>query len=228
MESVSHHSRILAALAALAVCLGGPALVGVQQAGAQEAGAQESTRATVQKRFATKKHHAYAHLSGAAPIRDDFYHSLGAGLDVGYYFSESFGAELRWLWMANWEVDAAADIREETGFIPDARRQNMLLTAGGRYSLGYGKVLVLDDFVVHFDPQLTGGAGVALAEGRVLPTATVGLSVLTHYARGVQAKLDLQMAFQLENRNRGWVASLSFLPMLGVGMSFALPQGGSP
>lgn len=223
MESVIRHSHILAAVTALAICLGGPALAGVQVAGAQE-----STRATVQKRFATKKQRAYAHLSGAAPIRDDFYHSLGAGLDVGYYFNESFGAELRWLWMANWEVDAAADIREETGFIPDARRQNMLLTAGGRYSLGYGKVLVLDDFVVHFDPQLTGGAGIALAEGRVLPTATVGLSVLTHYARGIQAKLDLQMAFQLENRNRGWVASLSFLPMLGVGMSFALPEGGSP
>lgn len=187
----------------------------------------QSPRPTVQNRFATKTDTFYAHLTGAASLRNDFYHSLGGGLDAGYYFNETFGLELRWLWMANWEVDAAETIREDTGLIPDARPQNMLFEARSRYSFGYGKILVSDS-VVHFDPQLTFGAGVALAEGRVLPTTTLGVALLTHYAYGIQAKLDLQLAFQLENRDRGWVPSFGFVPVLGVGWNFQGIGGSSP
>lgn len=193
-------------------------------AGLRPAVAQEGERPTVQDRFAEKSQRFHAHLNTAAPIRDDFYHSLGAGLDVGYHFNESLGAELRWLWLQNWEAGAADQIREETGYVPDARPQEMLLSANGRYSVGYGKVLVADDFMVHFDPQLVGGLGGALAEGkRVIPTVTTGLSVLTHFQHGVQAKLDLQAAFQLEKRTRGWVGSVSFVPTLGIGFQFGGP-----
>lgn len=184
------------------------------------AAAQQDERPTVQQRFAPKANRGHLHVKGAAPIRDDFYHSAGAGLDVGYYFGESLGIELRWLWLANWRAEAAEQVRRDTGFVPDARPQSMIFTAAGRYSIGYGKVLVFDDFVVHFDPQLIAGGGVALADGRVLPTGTLGMSVLTHYALGIQAKLDLQVAFQAERRTRGWVGSVSFLPTLGLGFSF--------
>lgn len=209
-------TAILAAFLALAVLVGfGSTAV-----------ADESDRPTVQERFASKAERAHLHLTTSAPVRDDFFRSLGLGADFGYHFDETFGAELRWLWLRNWEVAAAEQIREDTGYVPDARPQRMFLLANGRMSVGYGKVLVRDWFVVHFDPQLVAGGGVALAEGdRVVPTASAGISVLTHFNHSIQAKLDLQMAVQAEDRNRGWVFSTTFLPTLGVGLRFDLPGG---
>jgi outer membrane beta-barrel protein len=197
----------------------------VSSATAQESAAPESVvtknnRATIQHRFATKTNTVYAHLTGATSLRNDFSHTLGLGLDVGYYFSESLGAELRWMWLSNWEVEAAAEIRRDTGLVPDARPQDMLLTVGPRYSIGYGKMLVFDAFLVHFDPQLIAGAGLTFAEERALPTATFGLSLLTHFAHGIQAKIDMQVALQFEHRNRGWVSSLGFMPVFGLGWSY--------
>ncbi len=205
---MSRRHTLLALLVAL--LLGMPA----------QASAQGKPRPTIQHRFATKKHKLYGHLTGTTILRNDFYHTVGTGVDLGYYFTESFGAELRWLLMANWEVDSAAQIRKQTGLVPDARPQNMLLAADARYSMGYGKVFVFDSFLVHFDPQLIGGAGITLAEGRVLPTATIGVSLLTHYRYGVQAKLDMQVVVQAEHRTRGWVGSVGFMPTLGIGWSF--------
>ncbi|MFW5966811.1 MAG: hypothetical protein ACOCV2_04790 [Persicimonas sp.] len=193
---------------------------------ASTAAADESDRPTVQERFASKAERAHLHLSTSAPVRDDFYRSLGFGLDFGYHFNETIGAELRWIWLRNWEVAAAEQIREDTGYVPDARPQQMFLLTNGRLSVGYGKVLLRDSFVVHFDPQLVAGGGVAVAEGhRVLPTVTTGISVLTHFNHSIQAKLDLQMAVQAEDRNRGWVVSTTFLPTVGVGLRFDLPGG---
>ena len=202
-------------IVALAVFLGG----------APDAFAQQDERPTVQRRFASKTATVYAHVTGTTHIRNDFYDSFGGGGDIGWYPSESLGFEARALFLATSLSPAARDVQERTGLTPDARPQSMMFTAGPRWSFGYGKILAFRRFVVHFDPQLVLEGGVTRAERRLLPTALAGASLLVHFRWGIQAKLDLNASIQGENRDRGWVPSIGFLPVIGVGWNLGL--GGS-
>lgn len=188
--------------------------------------AQETNRPTIQHRFAEKDDSIYGHFTTMTHVRNDFYDSIGFGLDVGYYPAERFGLEARWSYLFSSLSPAAVDVKQETGLTPDARPQHMLMTLGARWSLGYGKMLVGKNSLVHFDPQIALHGGIALAEKRVLPTSMLSLALLTHFKNGVQAKLDLGFAFQAENRNRGWVPSFGFVPTLGIGWSIGLEELG--
>ena len=191
------------------------ALIGVSGTAYGETAARE----TLQQRFAVKEGRPFFHLAGATLIRDDFYHSLGYGLDAGYFPRESIGLELRLLHMRSRLSAEGQRMREEFDVVPDLRAPQALATVGARISTGYGKVLTPGDYVVHFDPQIVAHVGAMLAERRVVPTATIGLGLLTHWRRGVQVKLDLQMMINGESRNRGWVLATGFFPVLSVGWS---------
>jgi len=186
--------------------------------------AQDADRPTIQNRFGEKAGSLYAHAALMTQIRNDYYDSIGFGADAGYYPGESLGLEVRWLYLLSSLNPAAADVKNRTGLTPDARPQHMMMTVGARYSIGYGKMLVGRERIVHFDPQIVTHGGIALAEKRVLPTLETGLSLLTHFKWGLQAKVDLLAAFQLEDRDRGWVPSFGFVPVLGVGWNGRLEE----
>lgn len=175
--------------------------------------------ATVQERFAPKVGRYYAHAAGTVPLRNDFYTSLGYGLDGGYYFSESWGLELRLINFHSSLGQAGRQVQEEHGLVPDLRAPDALFALGARYSAGYGKILSLDRFVIHFDPQIIFHGGIALAEDRVVPTTMLGVGFLTHWSRGIQFKMDLAFSFQMERRDRGWTPSFGFVPLIGIGWS---------
>ncbi len=191
-------------------------MLAVMGAGPEVAGAQEE-RPTIQDRFGTKAETLYLQGTMTTQVRNDYYDSIGVGVDAGWYASETIGLEARWAYLFSALGPAAAEVKNETGLTPDARPQDMLATVGLRYSVGYGKMLLGRDSVVHFDPQIAVHGGVALAERRVLPTGTVSLSLLTHYQYGLQATFDLGVAIQAEHRQRGWVPSVGFMPTLGIG-----------
>lgn len=195
--------------------------------GATPSRAQDSDRPTIQHRFAEKAGAVYGHATLMTQIRNDYYDSVGFGADAGYYPSESLGLEVRWLYLISSLNRAAADVKERTGLTPDARPQHMMMTVGARYSIGYGKMLVGRELIVHFDPQFTTHGGIALAEKRVLPTFKAGLSLLAHFKWGLQAKVDLLGAFQMEDRNRGWVPSFGFVPVFGIGWNGTFDEMGA-
>lgn len=180
-------------------------------------------RATLQERFAPKTGRYSAHLGATAIIRDDFYHSPGYGLDLGYYFNETFGVELRGHNLHSRLTAGGERLRDEQGLVPDLRAPDAKFALGVRASWGYGKILTMDRFVVHFDPQWILHGGITLAEERVVPTVSTGIGFLTHWQYGIQVKLDLQMNFHFEQRERGLVPAMGFIPTLAVGWS---PAGG--
>ncbi len=184
---------------------------------------EPAPRAALQERFAPKEGRFYAHIGGTAIIRDDFYHSPGYGLDAGYYFSETWGVELRAYNLHSRLAHAGERLREEQGFVPDLRAPDALFGLGIRGSWGYGKVLTMERFVIHFDPQWIFHGGITLAEERVVPTVSTGIGFLTHWQHGIQIKLDLQMNLHFENRSRGFIPATGFVPVLAVGWS---PMGG--
>lgn len=172
---------------------------------------------TVQRRFAAKSRTAYLHVTGMAHLRNDFYSALGLGFDAGVFPSESLGIEFRVVTLRSRLTATARQVQRDTGLVPDARPQSLWLAGGARYSLGYGKVLLFNRLVVHFDPQFTVHAGIATAETRVLPSVWLGTSVLAHFRFGLQARFDFALAIQTEKRRRGWTTSLGAVPMLSVG-----------
>lgn len=187
--------------------------VGVPDVNARAGG----ERPTIQNRFASKKRLLVVQPLLMTHVRDDFYNSWGGGADLSYYFTERWGLELRAVFLRTTLDAAAFDIKERFGIVPDARPQNRWLNVGVRYSPGYGKFLMWDNFVVHFDPQLVLHAGVASADRRLLPGATAAFSLMTHWRWGIKAKVDLGISVQGEQRERGWVLTTGFAPVLGVG-----------
>lgn len=174
---------------------------------------------TLQERFASKDGRLYAHLSGTALIRDDFYFSPGLGLEAGYYFNEQLGVELRGRRYYSRLSHTGRQMAEDHQLVPDMRAPQAMVAAGARYSWGYGKVLADGDFLVHFDPQLITHLGVTFAEERVVPTVSAGAGFLAHWRYGFQTRLDLQVSFHAEGRDRGWVVATGFAPVLSVGWS---------
>ena len=180
----------------------------------------EQGDATLQERFASKEGRLYGHATGSALIRDDFYRSLGVGVDAGYYFDEFWGMELRAQRIFTQLSHTGEQMAADHGIAPDMRAPSAFVAAGARFSWGYGKVLTAGDFLVHFDPQLISHAGVTIAEERVVPTMTAGIGFLSHWPWGIQAQLDLQVSLHAENRDRGVVIATGFAPMFSVGWSF--------
>ena len=183
-------------------------------------------RPTLQERYASKDGRLYGHLGATMIVRDDFYRSLGYGLDAGYYVNETIGFELRAHNLHTGLTHTGDQMRRDYELVPDMRAPTAAFGAGTRISWGYGKVLTLGDFVVHFDPQFITHAGITLAEERVVPTATIGAGFLTHWQFGIQVKLDLQMSLHIEQRDRGIVPATGFAPVLSVGWSPQWRWGG--
>lgn len=188
-----------------------------QAAGVEQA---DQERPTIQRRFAPKRSLLFANASIMTHVRDDFYSSWGYGADLGYFFNERFGMELRYLRLNTSLDDAAIDLKERIGLTPDARPQSQWINLGVRYAPGYGKLLMWESLVLHFDPQLVIHGGVALAEARVLPSFNVALSLLGHFRWGIKLKVDLGASIQGEKRERGWIWTTGFAPVLGLGWGY--------
>lgn len=210
----------------LALFVGTAVLFGAMPLSAGDTNGQdEAETATLQNRYAPKEGRYYGHLGITAIIRDDFYHSPGYGIDAGYYFNETWGVELRAYNLHSRLASAGDRLREEQGFVPDLRAPDAVFALGTRASWGYGKILTMGRFVIHFDPQFLLYGGITLAEERVAPTVTTGIGFLTHWQRGIQVKLDLQMNLHFEQRTRGLIPATGFIPVLAIGWS--PPPGGN-
>lgn len=172
---------------------------------------------TIQKRYADKDKLLYANASVMTHVRDDFYSSWGYGADVGFFLTQTLGLELRFIKLNTTLDDAAIDLKQRIGITPDARPQRLWAQAGVRYAPGYGKMLMWESFVVHFDPQLVVHGGIAQADGRILPSFNVALSMLAHFRWGIKLKVDLGASIQSEARERGTVWTTGFVPLVGLG-----------
>src|SRR2546429_339390 len=113
----------------------------------------------VEPRSFVKQGHFFTSLGGTWLERGDYWLNPGLSLSAAYYPTESGGAEVRVLWFFSSLSESAQQVNAATGFVPDARKPELLALAGWRQSLTYGKV-ALAGGAVHFDLQgaLHGGA----------------------------------------------------------------------
>jgi outer membrane beta-barrel protein len=186
------------------------------EARAEEVSAAEA-RPTIQDRFAPKAGLVYGQVLGMLHVRDDYYDTWGVGGEVGYFFVESLGVDVRVVSIQSSLAAEAIDLKERIGLTPDARPQDLWVLAGVRWAPGYGKLLMFGRWVQHLDPQLVAHGGVARADTGWFPMAHVAFSTMLHFKWGIKANIDLGASFQWEDRARGRVFSAGFAPSLGVG-----------
>ena len=176
------------------------------------------TDVRVQSRFAVKA--KTGQLFGAAEYlsRGDFYNSPGARVGGAYYPVESIGVELQ---IAHYWSSLNAEgerIKRVFGLLPDSHAPAWMFLLGGRYSLGYGKLMLGGlGGAIHFEPQAFVHAGMHVHDGDVGPTADAGLGLLVFLTPKLFARIDAAIVYEREDRSGGPVNVWGTVPSLGVG-----------
>ena len=68
-----------------------------------------------------------------------------------------------------------------SGVIPDSRAPTWLVLVGGRYSAGYGKMMIGGFFhAIHFQPQAFLQVGMHVHDGSFGPSGLTGIGLLVH------------------------------------------------
>ncbi len=195
---------------------------GFEPSGLREPAPRPTAEVRVQNRFA---HNAGTlQLFGGVDYleRRDFYLSPGVRVGATYFPWESFGLEVQISHYFSQLNQAGVEVEQMSGVIPDSRAPTWLVLAGGRYSMGYGKMIIsgLNNHAIHFQPQALLQAGMHVHDGSFGPSGLVGLGLLVHATPRWFFRLDGGMTVELEQRVTGNVAVLGFLPSLVTGGFF--------
>lgn len=176
------------------------------------------TDVRVQSRFAVKA--KTTQLFGAAEYlsRGDFYNSPGARVGGAYYPVEALGIELQ---IAHYWSSLNAEgerIKKMFGLLPDSHAPGWMFLLGGRYSIGYGKLMLGGlGGAIHFEPQAFVHAGMHANDGDVGPSADAGLGLLVFLTPKLFARIDAAIVYDREDRSAGPVNVWGTVPSLGVG-----------
>jgi hypothetical protein len=169
----------------------------------------------VEPRLFVKQGHFFTSFGGTWLERGDYWLNPGLSFSAAYYPTESGGAEVRALWFFSSLSDSARQIGTATGFVPDARKPEVLALAGWRQSLTYGKVALAGE-AVHFDLQGALHAGGLFTDRGLAPAVSASTGILARLNRWVFLQLDLGLLLSFEQRQRAG-ASLGFFPLLSAG-----------
>jgi hypothetical protein len=177
----------------------------------------EGTPVRVERRLLLKEMHGFVSLGPTWLARGDYYNNPGLLLSGSWYPAEMGGVEVRLaLFMSSLNA-SATEIFRRTGLVPESHRPLSLLTGGWRQGLGYGKVLVGNGLVVHFDVQAAAHLGITFTDHGVSPSLMVGPGLLMRLSPRIHAQLDVPLALTLEQRVRS-LLTLGTLPTLSVGV----------
>ncbi|HXU01252.1 MAG TPA: hypothetical protein VN903_09685, partial [Polyangia bacterium] len=183
-----------------------------------EAAPRPATDVRVQSRFAVKA--KATQIFGAAEYlsRGDFYNSPGVRVGATYYPVEPIGVELQVAHYWSYLNDAAEEAKRTSGLLPNSHAPGWMFVAGGRYSIGYGKLMVGGlGSAIHFEPQAFVHAGVHVHDGDVGPSSDFGLGLLVFLTPKMFARIDTAIVYERETRSGSAVSVWGTLPSIAVG-----------
>jgi len=177
-----------------------------------------ATDVRVQGRFATKANSAQLFAGAEYLSRGDFYNSPGLRAGATYYPLESLGLELviSHFWSS---LNAEAErVKKELGALPDSHAPEWQFMLGGRYSIGYGKLMIGGlGGAIHFEPQAFVHIGGHAHDGDAGPSGDGGLGLLVFLTPKMFVRIDAAIVYEREDRSGQTVAVWGTLPSLGVG-----------
>ncbi len=192
-----------------------------EASGLREPAPRPTAELRVQNRFA--RNAGTVQLFGGVDYleRRDFYISPGVRIGATYFPWESLGLELQMSRYFSQLNQAGVEVEQMSGVIPDSRAPTWLVLAGGRYSMGYGKMMIGGfNHAIHFQPQAFLEGGMHVHDGSFGPSGLGGLGLLVHATPRWFFRLDGGVTVEVERRVTGTVTVLGFLPSLVTGGFF--------
>lgn len=152
----------------------------------------------IQKKYLPKTERFQLYAAGGLTTNSPWFLNLGAKINLGYYFSESFGIELSGMFLSNSERDAAKEIRTNNNLQPD----KFVVT---KYNVGldmvwspiYGKITNLDNEIIPFDMYFALGAGTSstTAQEKSVPTFHLGTGQIFAISKSMAFRWDYSWNF---------------------------------
>jgi outer membrane beta-barrel protein len=183
-----------------------------------EAAPRPTTDVRVQSRFAVKAKNTLLYGAAEYLSRGDFYNSPGVRVGATYYPFESLGVELNVSHYWSYLNAEAERVKSMLGLLPDSHAPSWLILAGGRYSIGYGKLMVGGlGGAIHFEPQAFVHAGMHAHDGDVGPSGDFGLGLLVFLTPKMFVRIDTAIVYERETRSGTAVGVWGTLPSIAVG-----------
>lgn len=189
----------------------------------------------IQKKFLPKTKRFQLYTAGGLITNSPWFINLGAKINLGYYFSESFGIESSMMLLSNSENEAAKEIRSNNNLQPDKfiiTKYNILLDL--IWSPIYGKVSNLEGRIIPFDMYFAFGAGVSntTAQEKTVPTFHIGTGQIYALTKTMAFRWDYSWNFYQATPVADTISTV--LPTKGdysdllftVGVSFFFPEAG--
>lgn len=152
----------------------------------------------IQKKYLPKTERFQLYAAGGLTTNSPWFLNLGAKVNFGYNFSESFGVELSGMFLSNSERDAAKEIRTNINLQPD----KFVVT---KYNVGldmvwspiYGKITNLDNEIIPFDMYFALGAGTSstTAQEKNVPTFHLGTGQIFAISKSMAFRWDYSWNF---------------------------------
>jgi hypothetical protein len=186
--------------------------------GLREPAPRPAAELRVQNRYAQNAR-AFQLFGGADFLeRRDFYVSPGVRIGGTYFLAESLGLEVQISHFFSRLNQAALQVQQRYGVLPDSRAPGWLAVGGVRYAAGYGKMIVGGvNRAIHFQPQALAQVGLHVNDGTVGPSGLAGLGLLVHATPRWFFRLEAAATLDLERRVTGTATVLGFLPSLVTG-----------
>jgi outer membrane beta-barrel protein len=145
----------------------------------------------IQKKYLPKTERFQFFAAGGMTTNSPWFLNLGVKVNIGYFFTESFGLEVGGMFLSNSERDVSKEIRENNNLQPE-KFVNTKSHMGVDliWSPIYGKVTFLNERIILFDMYFSGGVGTSTTNSQEKTNTTF------HVGTGQIFALSKSMAFR--------------------------------
>lgn len=152
----------------------------------------------IQKKYLPKTGRFQFFAAGGLTTNSPWFTNLGAKINLGYHFNESFGIEFSGVYLTNTEGAAAKDLRTNNNLQPDkfvVTKYNMGLDL--LWSPIYGKITSHDNNIIPFDMYFSLGAGSSntSAQEKNVPTFHLGTGQIFAISKSMAFRWDYSWHF---------------------------------
>ncbi len=150
----------------------------------------------IQKKFLPKTERFQLFAGVGTTTNSPWFLNLGVKVNLGYYFTESFGIEASGIFLSNTERQVAKEIRDNNQLQPEK-----FINTKNYYGLDlvwapiYGKLTLLNSRIIPFDMYFSAGGGTSStnsAEGNV-PTLHVGMGQIFAITKAIAFRWDYSL-----------------------------------
>lgn len=147
----------------------------------------------IQKKYLPKTERFQLFGAFGTTTNSPWFLNLGLKLNMGYYFTESFGVELSGVFLSNSERDVAKEIRSNNNLQPE-KFVNTKSYVGLDFVWApiYGKITMLNERIIPFDMYFSAGFGNSSTnsqEGSV-PTLHIGTGQIFAISKAIAFRWD--------------------------------------